>query len=124
MNLLLDSHAAIWWATGSAALDATSVRMIVEETSVSVSLATPWELQIKVRTGKFDLGGADWAEMERRGVALLTPTLDDVLLAANLPLHHRDPFDRLIVAQALRRHLLVVTRDSVHSRDCVPNNPR
>jgi PIN domain nuclease of toxin-antitoxin system len=120
VNLLLDSHAAIWWATGSGDLTAATTRTIDGAATVSISLATPWELQIKVSTGKFDLGGADWVEMEERGVAILLPTLDDVLFAANLPLHHRDPFDRLIIAQAMRRGMVIVTRDRIFSRYGVP----
>ncbi|TDR88010.1 type II toxin-antitoxin system VapC family toxin [Enterovirga rhinocerotis] len=116
MNLLLDSHALMWWAMGQGALRPDAIRAIDTATSVSASLAMPWELQIKVKLGKLDLGRARWQDIEESGVAFLAPTLADVLLAADLPLHHRDPFDRLIVAQAMQRHLVIVTRDAIFAR--------
>ena len=120
MNLLLDSHTFLWWAGSDPTLPQTVAAGIDTADGVAISLATPWELQIKAKTGRLQTEQIDWRELDRRGVELLAPDLDDVLAAADLPLHHRDPFDRLMVAQALRRNLVIVTRDRNFARYGVP----
>ena len=110
MNLLLDSHALLWWLDESSILSNEAYRAIDAASCVSVSLVTPWELQIKANSGKLTLT-PDWHGLHQEGIETLDLALDDVLVAAALPLHHRDPFDRLMIAQALRRGLVIVTRD-------------
>ena len=76
-----------------------------------MSVATPWELEIKRRAGKLVLDERAWTEPRLAAFRLLPIEFEDALAAARLPLHHRDPFDRMIIAQALRRQLTIVTTD-------------
>jgi PIN domain nuclease of toxin-antitoxin system len=79
-----------------------------------VSMATVWELEIKRGLGKLDLGDFDWlTAVTDEIIEVVNITLDDTIRAARLPLHHRDPFDRMIIAQALNRNATVVTREEV-----------
>ena len=119
MNLLLDSHALLWWLDESSVLSGEAYQAIDEASRVSISLVTPWELQIKAHSGKLTLT-PDWHGLDHEGIETLDLALDDVLVAAALPLHHRDPFDRLMIAQALRRGLVIVTRDRYFSQYGVP----
>lgn len=113
MRLLLDSHILLWWS-GAAAdrLKPEMRRAIDHAATVHVSAATIWELEIKRNLGKLDLGDWDWSQLERRSVAILSIERDDAVAAGNLPLLHRDPFDRMIVAQAIRRGLTLATIDT------------
>lgn len=112
MILLLDSHAVIWWLDGSPMLSAAARSAIRDPgNDVLVSAASVWELAIKAANGKLriddDLGEA----VRAAGFVGVPITLEDALTAGALPQHHRDPFDRMLVAQAQRLDALVVTRD-------------
>lgn len=112
MRLLLDSHILFWWATGRFDRLPTAVsEAIGVAEDIFVSVATAWELEIKRNASRFDAGSLDWSAPPSHGITLLPIELDDALAAARLPLLHRDPFDRMIVAQAIRRGLTLVTAD-------------
>ncbi len=116
MGLLLDTHAAIWWWLDSSRLSATArAAIIAEPQSVYISAVTAIEIAIKFRIGKL----AEFGDPKRRFPELLAA--DDFESLAITPSHalaagllagaHRDPFDRLLAAQALEEGLTVVTRD-------------
>lgn len=112
MRYLLDSHVALWWL----GMDTDKLRvplrdMIAEADTVFVSIATVWELEIKRSIGKLKLPIDDWKQVERAGLTFLPIELADAVRAAGLPNIHRDPFDRMMVAQALMRDLTLITRD-------------
>ncbi|MEU5715487.1 type II toxin-antitoxin system VapC family toxin [Streptomyces sp. NPDC020403] len=111
MRLLVDTHIALWWLEDSPELVDEVKHLIDTEPTVYLSAATPWEIAIKQSAGK--LGGpADLAERVRD--CQLTPlpiTAEHGVRAGQLPPLHRDPFDRIIVAQAQTEDLTVVTRD-------------
>jgi PIN domain nuclease of toxin-antitoxin system len=114
--LLLDTHAFVWFVTGDARLSGDAAARIAQpDTRVFVSVVSAWELVIKLRTGKLALDRpiADWwgFNTAENGFEVLDVTSGDVLAVDPLPLHHRDPFDRLLIAQAIRRGLSVVTAD-------------
>lgn len=112
MKLFLDSHILLWWATGRLERLNPAVRMaIATAEDVVISVATVWELEIKRSAGRFDPGSLDWAVLPKQGMAILPIEIDDALAAAHLPPIHRDPFDRMIVAQAIRRGATLVTAD-------------
>ena len=121
MGLILDSHALIWWATGADVLSGAA-RQAVEagRSNLHVSVATAWELEIKRASGKLRLDRLDWDRLAAQRVSIIPISLTDALAAAQLPLHHRDPFDRMIIAQALDRGLTVITRDLTFERYGVP----
>ncbi len=113
MRYLLDSHVALWWlGMDSHKLRAPLRDTIAEAEAVFVSVATVWELEIKRSIGKLKIPINDGKRVEATGLAFLPIELADVLRAANLPLIHRDPFDRMMVAQALTRDLTLITRDT------------
>lgn len=113
MRLLLDSHILLWWIGVAADRLSPEMRRAIDHAAtVHVSAATIWELEIKRNLGKLNLGNWDWSQLDRRSVAILSIERDDAHAAGNLPLLHRDPFDRMIVAQAIRRGLTLVTIDA------------
>lgn len=113
MRLLLDTHTLIWAMEGGTRLTPTTRDLIrSRETSVYVSVASIWELAIKAAKGKFTLPPDVSSTIAEAGFAVLEVKLDHALAAAKLVMHHRDPFDRMIVAQTITEGLILVTRDA------------
>jgi PIN domain nuclease of toxin-antitoxin system len=110
-RLLLDTHVLLWWAQDSDDLSDDLKERIDTELEVYVSAATLWELSIKAAAGKIELPGdlADWADQS--GLRALPIDTTHAVLAGLLPMIHRDPFDRMLVAQAMAEKLTLVTRD-------------
>jgi len=115
-DYLFDTHALVWWWTGDKALPGAVSREISDESNtVYVSAVSAWEIATKCRIGKWqaavpvfenfeELAGAD-------GFIELSVSVANGLLAGSLPGDHRDPFDRMIAAQAIHDELVVITRD-------------
>lgn len=117
MRLLADTHVLLWALLRPDELEARASRALRSPANdVLVSAASFWEIAIKAAAGKLRLPGepAEWlpVAVERTGFGTLDVTGAHGLAAGALPAHHRDPFDRMIVAQALSEGLVVVTRDS------------
>ncbi len=117
MKLLLDTHAFLWFLMGDSRLGEEARTGIVQgESEVLLSTASLWEIAIKVSLGKLRLARpfADLipAQIDANGFRLLGITLEHVELVSRLPFFHRDPFDRLLAAQALTEKVPVVSRDS------------
>jgi PIN domain nuclease of toxin-antitoxin system len=113
LKLLLDTHALLWYLTTPERLPAAAHRAIrAAENDVFASLASAWEISIKVAIGKlvFDAQGLAQA-LPAVGVEPLAISLEHAARVAQLPLHHRDPFDRMLVAQALCESMTLVSRD-------------
>jgi PIN domain nuclease of toxin-antitoxin system len=125
MRLLLDTHAFLWFVLNDASLSAVARTAIADPANdVFVSPASLWELAIKISTGKYTLGQPYLPFVEaqlRVNRFLLLPVeprhLDPLL---TLPFHHRDPFDRLLVAQALADQLTLVSCDAEVAKYPVP----
>ncbi len=117
MNLLLDTHALLWFATGDRRLSRAARTAMEADTAVlQISTATVWELAIKSNLGRLVLPStvqAYVAEKVGEGYRVLPLTWAHAAAVERLPFHHRDPFDRMLVAQALAEHVSVVTRDRV-----------
>lgn len=118
MKYLLDTQVLLWYAMGNKRLKGVVLCEISEGPSrLCVSIASLWELAIKESLGKLELEGdySTWATRNVLEQAFdLIPIHPDHLVVLNrLPWHHRDPFDRLLIAQALSAGLCVVTGDSV-----------
>jgi len=110
MRLLLDTHAFLWLVAGDERLPATARELVAAADHVSLSTASVWEGEIKRAAGQLDAPPlADAAA--RAGVALLDVSATHATVAAHLPLHHRDPFDRMLVAQARSEGMVLVSKD-------------
>jgi PIN domain nuclease of toxin-antitoxin system len=114
VDLLLDSHAALWWADDPTMLSKVATDAIADpRNDVWVSAASAWELAIKTVQGKLTVDvRALFGRLSDRGIRLRGIGVDDGVDAAMLAWSHRDPFDRMLVAQAASSHLTLVTRDS------------
>lgn len=117
MRLLLDTHVLLWWREGSRKLGGRARTAIeAEAATVHVSAASAWELAIKSRLGKLKIREPlhEWlpAAIESSGFLSLSITLEHTVLVANLPDHHGDPFDRMLIAQARHDGLTIVTSDT------------
>lgn len=120
MRLLLDTHTVIWWLVDAPELSDQTKALIDEEPEVYVSAATVWELAIKQAIGKLK-EPADLPERVRDGeFRELAITSEHAILAGRLPLIHRDPFDRMLVAQARCEGLTLVTSDGAIQKYDVP----
>ena len=118
MKLLLDTHAVIWSMDDPAKLSRLAVEAIENESNERlISIGTVWELSIKVQLGKLTLARPfrEWIDdaFIFLCASLLPVTLDDAEDQHRLPLHHRDPFDRMLAAQANTGDLTIVSVDQV-----------
>ena len=117
MKVLLDTHALVWWMEDAVRLSKQAAQTIGNrENDILISAVVGWELAIKVSTGKMKprsiLDGLDRV-MEREPFLELPITLDTAVRSGLLPLHHRDPFDRLLVAQAQSLSVPILSADAV-----------
>ena len=117
MKLLLDTHALYWWLMGSAKLSPNAGAAIADQSnSVHVSVVTAFELGFKVRLGKLPeaspLASTFEAAVLGQGFELLLLTTQHALVAANHAMAHRDPFDRMLIAQAEVESMALVTADA------------
>ncbi|AMJ60674.1 type II toxin-antitoxin system VapC family toxin [Bosea sp. PAMC 26642] len=114
MRLLLDSHVMLWWTGLYPGFISQRLHdAMAKADSVAISAATIWELEIKRNAGKLALPADAWVRVTGLGIACLQITQEDAVAAGGLPPIHRDPFDRMIVAQAIRRDLVLVTGDAI-----------
>ena len=116
MNLLLDTHILIWLIDGSEKLNKTARHAIEDESnSLYLSIASLWEITIKTSLGKLELG----IPLEQittnfilpSGFKILPIHLSHLLVLKDLPFHHRDPFDRMLISQAISESLTLVSED-------------
>ena len=118
MRILLDTHAIVWWATGDQRLSRRARVAIADpNTEVFISIASAWEIQIKATLQKLTLNESIDAlyriliiDQDFRMIGI---ELKDIDHLSKLPPRHRDPFDRMLVAQALRGEFTLVTKDRV-----------
>jgi PIN domain nuclease of toxin-antitoxin system len=117
MRLLLDAHALLWWLADDPSLGEAARTLIADpENQVLVSAATVWEIAVKRALGKLDAPGDLVGALGGSGFVEAPVTAVDGERAGSLDPHHRDPFDRMLVAQAARLDAAVVTRDPVFER--------
>jgi PIN domain nuclease of toxin-antitoxin system len=117
MTLLLDTHAFLWFCQDDPLLSAAAKALIEDPANRKlVSVASCWEIAIKAGLGKLTLGEPSRtyipAALSRTGFDLLPIALTHATAVESLPLHHRDPFDRLLVAQAMTEAVPIVSADA------------
>jgi PIN domain nuclease of toxin-antitoxin system len=112
---LLDTHTLIWFINGNTTLP-NKVRQVIEANDAVnfVSIASLWEISVKVSLGKLELKttySKIYDQLIDNGFELLPITFEDTLIVSGLPFVHRDPFDRLIIAQAMNNNLTILSKD-------------
>lgn len=110
-SLMLDTHALLWWLNDEPLADAAQEAVTDPDNVVMVSVASIWEIGIKVAAGRLDLGTPLVPVLRRQPFDIVPVTLAHAEAAATLPRLHGDPFDRMLVAQAKATGSALVTRD-------------
>ena len=112
MKLLLDSHALIWWLANNLTLSEDARKVIASfDNLVFVSAASAWEIAIKKSLGKLDIPDDLEEQINRHNFQPLPVTIAHGMAVEKLPWHHKDPFDRMIITQAICESATIVTRD-------------
>jgi PIN domain nuclease of toxin-antitoxin system len=116
MNLLLDTHAFLWFINGDSELSNHAKTAIEMPQNTSfVSIASLWEIAIKIQIGKLDIF-RPFSELERKiqnnGFQVLPISFAQTQIISQLSSHHRDPFDRMLISQAIDQQLTLVSRDT------------
>lgn len=115
-SYLLDTHVFVWWMSNNPFLSNTA-RSVIQDpaTEIVISSATCWEIATKVRIGKMPSppGGVSALreDIEREGFLALSMNVEHAVLSGTLPDTHRDPFDRILIAQAIHEGLTIITKD-------------
>ena len=118
MRALLDTHALLWWLAGDPALSATASQLISDPANTMlVSAASAWEVATKVRIGRLPTAVQLVADFEhwlkREGFEPLAVSVDHGIRAGQLPGPHKDPFDRMLIAQALAENIPLVSNETI-----------
>ena len=116
MKALLDTHVFVWWIMDDPRLSTRATELISSDSAeLLFSAASAWEIAVKAALGKLeldgDLGRFVPEQLETNHIQVLPIQLDHALKVASLPLHHRDPFDRLLVAQCQVEGIPLITGD-------------
>lgn len=120
MRTLLDTHAFLWGIAGDRRMSQHARDIFIGPSNLSMSIASIWEILIKVQVGKLNLpppaGRYVIRKLAENRIETLPINLDHLLAFERLPMHHRDPFDRMLIAQAVEEGLSIVTADSFFAR--------
>ncbi len=113
MNLLLDTHVLLWWLDDNPALSRKARAAIGEgKNLVFISAVVVWEIRIKQALGKLEIPSNFRTVLDHQPFKALNITIEHAHAIGDLPAHHRDPFDRMLAAQAKVESLTLVTRDT------------
>ncbi len=119
MRYLLDTHTFIWFVSGNKELSSKARKAIEADNAINlISIASIWEMAIKYSMDRLELSTtfqklAD--QITENDFAILPISFNDVLMLSSLPFHHRDPFDRMIIAQGLANSLTIISKDKSFS---------
>ncbi len=118
MNVLLDTHVLIWWSISPGNLSETVYQLLDDQSnSLFFSLASIWEMQIKLQIGKLTLNlplpELIESQCQTNGLQLLSIETSHIYALNNLPPHHKDPFDRILIAQAIVEAIPIVSIDRI-----------
>lgn len=121
MKVLLDTHTFIWWDNEPSKLSPLALKLCQDPmTSILLSVASIWEMQIKLQLGKLilklPLTDIIFSQQQTNGIDILPVTLAHVIALQNLPTPHKDPFDRLLVAQANVEGTVLLSADSIFAQ--------
>lgn len=117
MKLLIDTHTFLWFVNDDPRLSTSALALLESDDSVLLSIASVWEIAIKVSIGKLTLPQPFehfiQEQLAVNDIALLPIRLSDCNQVLELPFHHRDPFDRMIIAQSLVENIPMISADSI-----------
>jgi len=120
MKALLDTHTFLWAISGDERLSRRAAEVFAGPSDLWLSVVSIWEILIKVQIGKMPLpiptGPYIVKKLVENRIETLPVSRDHVLKVETLPMHHNDPFDRMLIAQSLEEHIPVVTADRVFAR--------
>ena len=117
MNLLLDTHVLLWWLDDSPSLLKSERRAIANPQNLIVlSAVVIWEIRIKQALGKLSITPNFYEVIKDEGFEMLPITPEHACAVGDLQMHHRDPFDRMIIAQAKLEGLMVVTHEAIFKK--------
>jgi PIN domain nuclease of toxin-antitoxin system len=121
MRILLDTHVLLWWLSGNEALSIPARAAIADADSETfVSAVSAWEIAIKYKQGRLPTAASFIGDIEgtivRHGFLAIPVTMQNGERAGDLPLHHRDPFDRMLIAQALAGSLTLISNERLFDR--------
>jgi len=124
MNILLDTHTFLWYLQDSKELSSQAAEILEDSSNTLwLSIASLWEISIKLGLGKLSLQNS-FSELEevlqQLKIEVLPITFSDTERYLNLPLYHRDPFDRVLVAQAMNNSLVLISRDRAFDAYNIP----
>jgi PIN domain nuclease of toxin-antitoxin system len=121
MNLFIDTHVLLWWLDDSPHLSEAGRSAIADPNNLIVlSAVVIWEIRIKQALGKLEIKPNFYHVIKNQGFEFLSITADHAYASGELPMHHRDPFDRMIIAQAKLEGLSVATHDSIFKKYNIP----
>ncbi len=121
MNLLLDTHALLWWLDANPTLSEKATSMIADGNNlVFVSAVVIWEIRIKQALGKLEIPSNFRKVLDEQPVEMIAITAEHAHAVGDLPAHHRDPFDRMLIAKATVERLTIVTRDTIIEEYKIP----
>ena len=113
---LLDTHTLIWFLDGNSLLSLNAKKEIEDEEAINfVSIASLWEIAIKISLGKIELKTSFNQisnKLSENGFLILPVTFEDTLVISSLKFHHRDPFDRVIIAQSMTNKMRIISKDT------------
>ncbi len=115
MKAILDTHAFLWALAGDARMSRHARDIFAGSTDLSLSIASVWEILIKVQSGKLNFprpaGPYVLSKLAENSIKSLPISIDHLLALERLPMHHRDPFDRMLIAQSMEEGWPIITAD-------------
>jgi PIN domain nuclease of toxin-antitoxin system len=115
MKAILDTHAFLWALAGDARMSSRARDIFAGSTDLSLSIASVWEILIKVQSGKLNFprpaGPYLLSRLAENRIKRLSISIDHLLAFERLPMHHRDPFDRILIAQSIEENWPIITAD-------------
>jgi PIN domain nuclease of toxin-antitoxin system len=112
VQLLLDTHTLLWWLTNNPTLAVQAKNAIADpDNLVFVSAASAWEIAIKKSLGKLQAPDDLAAQIKAKNFIPLAISVEHAVMVEQLPMHHQDPFDRILIAQGMYEQLVIITRD-------------
>jgi PIN domain nuclease of toxin-antitoxin system len=121
MNLLLDTHVLLWWLDASPTLSEQATSSIADGNNlIFVSAAVIWEIRIKQALRKLTIPDNFRKVLDQQPFEMLAITAEHAHAVGNLPAYHRDPFDRMLIAQAKIERMTIVTRDTIIKHYKIP----